>query len=178
VPDNPPNPPGSGGGGGAPAQGENAEPPALGKEPFPGVDLDDAKDVTPPDAPVDLRLEPLDQAGVDLAKWVLVMISVFVLISIAWAWRSENNFFIQFNDLTKPFIAQVNTNWVSMTNNPTKDILEIAVKERSDFREYWLKVVQMVLLNVLLPVLTALLGYVFGSRRANTSPPATTNRQS
>jgi hypothetical protein len=31
-------------------------------------------------------------------------------------------------------------------------------------REFWIKLGQMILLNLLLPVLTALLGYVFASR--------------
>jgi hypothetical protein len=33
-------------------------------------------------------------------------------------------------------------------------------------REFWMKLGQMMLLNLLLPVLTALLGYVFASKPA------------
>lgn len=33
-------------------------------------------------------------------------------------------------------------------------------------REFWMKVAQMILLNFLLPVLTALLGYVFALKAA------------
>ena len=39
--------------------------------------------------------------------------------------------------------------------------------ERAAFRAFWLDMVQMVLVNVLLPVLTALLGYVFGTQARN-----------
>lgn len=35
------------------------------------------------------------------------------------------------------------------------------------FRSFWLQVSQLVLLNLLLPVLTALLGYIFGSQQAS-----------
>jgi hypothetical protein len=37
---------------------------------------------------------------------------------------------------------------------------------RAEFRSFWLQAAQLVLLNLLLPVLTALLGYIFGSREA------------
>lgn len=39
-------------------------------------------------------------------------------------------------------------------------------EHRQGFRSFWLQAAQLVLLNLLLPVLTALLGYIFGSREA------------
>jgi hypothetical protein len=185
MPDQPDSPadsllPGSspGGAAGSPPGSGSASPPSnekqlegislgadIGLLPTPdSVNLEGSKDVNPPDAPVDDKLPPLDQAGVDLAKWVLWMISIFVLISIAWAWTSEMNFSSQFGELMKPLASQA-----SATNSPAKDVLEVVVKARTDFRDFWLKVFQTVLLNVLLPVLTALLGYVFGSRRSQTT---------
>jgi len=120
-----------------------------------------ATEVTPEGVPVSAKkLPPLDQAGVDLAVRVLWMISVFVVITVVWVWWSEHLFFKHFSQLSGTMI-QVGTNQPAVS----KDILEPVIKARSDFREFWLKLFQMVLLNVLLPVLTALLGYVFGSRR-------------
>lgn len=41
--------------------------------------------------------------------------------------------------------------------------------QRKAFYEFWLNIVERVLLNALLPVLTALLGYLFGTQQAATS---------
>ena len=42
--------------------------------------------------------------------------------------------------------------------------VEVASKQKEDFRKYCLSLLQTILVNVLLPVLTALLGYIFGSK--------------
>jgi hypothetical protein len=151
------------------------------------LDLQGAREISPEPAPV-RKLEPLDKAGVDLSHWVLVMISGFVIITIAWIWLSEISFSDHFSKMTTPtiwngalpptnsifltnsiFIADTNSPSGLITITPTKETLELVVKARSDFREFWFKVFQTVLLNVLLPVLTALLGYVFGSRRSSSA---------
>ena len=41
--------------------------------------------------------------------------------------------------------------------------LEQVNTQRAAFRDFWIEVIDTVLLNVLLPVLTALLGYIFGT---------------
>jgi hypothetical protein len=41
--------------------------------------------------------------------------------------------------------------------------------ERQSFRTFWLQVAQMVLMNLFFPLITALLGYIFGTQRANGS---------
>jgi hypothetical protein len=43
------------------------------------------------------------------------------------------------------------------------------------FRSFWLQVSQLILLNLLLPVLTALLGYIFGSQQASKSTSGITD---
>jgi hypothetical protein len=115
---------------------------------IPSVDLADATSVSPPEAPV--RLPGIAKAGVTLVKWVLIIISVFVLISVVWIWTSEASFSRQIHCLVGPDVTL------------TKEVADSLVHARSEFRDFWLKIFQMVLLNVLLPVLTALLGYVFG----------------
>jgi hypothetical protein len=38
--------------------------------------------------------------------------------------------------------------------------------QRANFHQFWLQTAQLVLLNLLLPILTALLGYIFGTHRS------------
>jgi hypothetical protein len=45
-----------------------------------------------------------------------------------------------------------------------KEYAKDAHDHRQAFRLFWLQAAQLVLLNLLLPLLTALLGYIFGSR--------------
>lgn len=54
-----------------------------------------------------------------------------------------------------------------------KDLITTLVNEKKEYREFVLKNAQMVLLNLLLPVITALLGYIFGSKEATST--STTN---
>jgi hypothetical protein len=63
---------------------------------------------------------------------------------------------------------------VSMRGTPTTLAADTVMHrlvsiEQKEAREFWLKTVQLILGNVLLPVLTALLGYVFGTQTANSS---------
>ena len=116
--------------------------------PTPSVNVADAQEVTPPEAPV--QMAPLSQAGVNLVKWLLTMIFIFVAISLIWIWISESQY----------------SAWLEhphATGNPATDLIK---GEEAGFREFWMKIFQMVLLNVLLPVLTAILGYTFGSSQA------------
>jgi hypothetical protein len=43
------------------------------------------------------------------------------------------------------------------------------LEERQNLHEFWLKAAQLILLNLLLPVLTAVIGYTFGNNQANQS---------
>jgi hypothetical protein len=47
-----------------------------------------------------------------------------------------------------------------------KDYAKDAHEHRQAFRSFWLQAAQLVLLNLLLPLLTALLGYIFGSQKS------------
>lgn len=48
--------------------------------------------------------------------------------------------------------------------NMVKEFIAQLEVQRKAFREFWLQFMQMILLNLLLPVLTAILGYIFGSK--------------
>ncbi|AZZ96231.1 hypothetical protein [Pseudoalteromonas sp. R3] len=45
--------------------------------------------------------------------------------------------------------------------------LELLTNQRATFRAFWFDTLQLIILNVLFPTLTALLGYVFGTSRNN-----------
>jgi hypothetical protein len=112
------------------------------------------KEVVPEEVSVPVEaqvsdLPPLPKAGVSLARWLLIIISSFVVLMVVWIVVSESLYF----------------HWISSQHSSlqTEDVNAI-IREHETFREFWLKIFQMVLLNTLLPVLTAVLGYVFGSR--------------
>ena len=121
--------------------------------------------VVPLEAPVK---KPLDEyiaaSGVELARWVLVIMSGFIVIAIGW---------LAFSELIYAYELTHTSNFIVLTDGSKPEAAEAAVKaiaekitaDRTSFHEFWLKVLQVVLLNVLLPVLTALLGYVFGTRQ-------------
>jgi len=130
-----------------------------GPPPAPGaINLGRAQAVVPKEAPVEAP--PIVRAGVALVKWILIMISCFVVLALVWIVISEFRFQYSLNALIQPAPG-------SPANPASKELLDYLKVARTEFREFWLKIFQMVLLNVLLPVLTALLGYVFGSRHTD-----------
>ena len=46
-----------------------------------------------------------------------------------------------------------------------KELQKAQAEERIARRAYWMQIAQLVLINLLLPILTALLGYIFGTRQ-------------
>lgn len=112
------------------------------------------------DAPVQ-GLSPIAQAGINLAKWVLVILSGFMVVAVAVLLWSESKSL----SLAETGFSQLSSPGTSTeTITPVKELIDRLDAERKAFREFWHEFAQMVLLNLLLPVLTAILGYVFGSR--------------
>src|SRR5208283_2926926 len=102
----------------------------------------------PKDVPV-AELPPLPKAGMKLACWLLIIISIFVLLMVVWIGVSEFRY----------------SQWLQSQHSSIQaDDVSAIIREQGTFREFWLKIFQTVLLNTLLPVLTAILGYTFGSR--------------
>jgi nitrate reductase NapE component len=111
------------------------------------VDVASAKDISPAEAP-GTDLGGLPRAGVNLAHWLLLIVALFVLLSVGWIGASE---FIYFH-------------WLYAQHSSLQsDDVNTIIRKHATLREFWIKIFQMVLLNVLLPVLTAVLGYTFGS---------------
>lgn len=120
-------------------------------DPLPGrLDLENAQEVRPPSAPV-APLSGKEKAGVNLTWGVLAVIGLWLVGVLIFLWTRE------------VALQQALPRSTEGTAVDTVSFRLIA-GERAAFRAFWLEMVQMVLVNVLLPVLTALLGYVFGTQ--------------
>ncbi|MFZ5910704.1 MAG: hypothetical protein ACOYYU_11885 [Chloroflexota bacterium] len=123
------------------------------------IDLKAAPEVTPSEAPAS-EIPPLARAGVDLAKWVFVIVSVFIVVALALlAWNEVGLF-----QMETSYTQQLKPDMSTAEMNMVKEFIAQLEVQRKAFREFWLQFLQMILLNLLLPVLTAILGYIFGSK--------------
>lgn len=130
-------------------------------ETHPGPDLGNignAPKAVPEPGPHVKRAKYLDWAGVTLARLVLYMMAVFVLIMVGYmilveqqAHRILDAAFAQFSK------AAADSGAFRIASH------ELATHQQGS-REFLQGILNTVLLNVLLPVLTALLGYVFGKQ--------------
>ena len=84
----------------------------------------------------------IQKAGYKLAAAVLTIIGIFILFLIG---------LFLFTDLQSTITPE------------NKDHLDWISQEKKDYREFILDMTQLILLNLLLPTLTAILGYIFGS---------------
>jgi hypothetical protein len=125
----------------------------------------------PPEAPVtrpgipDVTINPGQQPdvkatfkdiqGIKLVWGVLCLIGLFLLL------------FGVFIGLGEWYYAGYLSKWLPLpvASEITSQLIDSLKSEHKEFREYWLKVLQIVLVNVFLPVLTGLLGYIFATQR-------------
>ncbi len=117
----------------------------------------------PPGSPMDEK----DKAGVNLAKIVLSFIGGFLVLSMILLVFYEQKYdSVDVESLRTLMESEGATaEEVSKLAQSLTD-LQVALKEERDsYREHWADFNQLALLNLLLPVLTAILGYVFGSRQ-------------
>lgn len=133
----------------------------------PGLDLSQAKDVRPP-APKVTELPPRTRAGYTLARGVLWIISTFLgivlLLLIVSEWQRASALDAFYSEL-RPTAANVDSTGIARFDVVAQRMQE----ERAEFRKFWLDMVQLILLGALLPVLTALLGYIFGTHEKESS---------
>jgi hypothetical protein len=153
---------------------QNARPaaPQPGQSPRTRV-LESATPVSLTEAPTG-KLEPLAGAGVLLTKIVLAILSGVLLLLIATLIYQEK----QFSDLTSEVMRSAIAGSVVASRagaaplesaeqlKARQELMKTYLDAANTTREFWAKIAQMVLLNLLLPVLTALLGYVFASKPA------------
>jgi hypothetical protein len=129
-------------------------------QPGPSIgDIKNAPTETPAEAPP-VKPSPfrLDRAGVDLAKFVLWLMAAFVLLMLAYMVYAEHQSDVM---LTSTFTR-------FQSSPADSNAFKLAVQQidalQKSSRDFFHEILNMVLLNVLLPVLTALLGYVFGKQ--------------
>jgi hypothetical protein len=128
-----------------------------------------AKTAEPPPAPVS-KLKPITKAGVSLAKWLLVMISIFIGVAIFTYLLEEMSFnqrLTAVENQTQQLLKDKDFSTQDERYTVLVDMKAQIISERRDFQDFWKNTVQIILLNVLLPVLTALLGYIFGSKEGS-----------
>ena len=129
------------------------------------VDLTAVQSVTPQDAPV-TDPEPLtgkEKAGVSLTWGIISVLVLFLVIILAIFVWGEFRFLTGLNQLE---------NLKDATPEKLRSLSELMVKLESkhiSFRTFWFDTLQLILLNVLFPTLTALLGYVFGTSKNNST---------
>lgn len=143
-------------------QNEERNPPQGSGE---KVDLSQAIDVTPPEAPVAAPPAFITRAGVNLVKWLLVIISGFILLaffSYGLEWHQVNKRMSAFEQELKN-LRKGEAEGAGIAAHLEKAMDSVRI-EQKELKAHWIKIIQLILLNVLLPVLTALLGYIFGTR--------------
>jgi hypothetical protein len=114
------------------------------------IDVQAASVIRPVNAPVGpAPLSGRERAGVYLTWGMLGLILVFLIfILVALALNESHSHALAYQVLQGPIDAAK---------------LQAIGEERAAFRTFWLELTKTVLLNVFLPVLTALLGFVFGT---------------
>ena len=128
------------------------------------IDLKNFKDTIPTVAPV-VDPEPLtgkEKAGVSLTWGIIgVLVGFLIMIMIIFVW-GENQFLSS--------LEQIEKLGSSATPEQLKELAALTSEvgeQQSNFRTFWFDTLQLILINVLFPTLTALLGYVFGTSRNN-----------
>jgi hypothetical protein len=146
-------------------QNEEKNPPQGSGE---KVDLSQAIAVTPPEAPVAAPF--ITRAGVNLVKWLLVIISGFILLaffSYGLEWHQVNKRMSAFEQELKN-LRKGEAEGTGIAAHLEKAMDSVRI-EQKELKAHWIKIIQLILLNVLFPVLTALLGYIFGTREGTSA---------
>lgn len=103
------------------------------------------------------ELDAKSRIGYHLARLVLAIISVFLIFLILYMLLGKSS------GASKIEIPnQLNISDSSFSKKVS--LVKIIQEENKASRDFVLQITQMVLLNLLLPILTAILGYIFGSR--------------
>ena len=117
------------------------------------------------------RLPPVAAAGVSLAKIVLgmVMLTIVLLASyLVIVDLSQGSELARANDA---MVRQAGLGNVAGAEQVRVlgDLAKQLGEQRAAFRAFWLQMAQLILLNLLLPLLTALMGYIFGATQASSA---------
>lgn len=100
----------------------------------------------------------LPMIGFKLSKFVLFIISGFILVLIIFL-------FVKNFDASSQIKIPEQVNVADSSFQRKIELTRMLQEEKKSYRDFTLQIAQMVLLNLLLPVLTAILGYIFASNR-------------
>ena len=127
----------------------------------------------PPEGATVSRMGELEKAGVYLAWGVLAILASLALVFLTLISVSE------FSQTSQDVVAlQKLIVSISELKNPppTSEQIKLANETfalirdaHKASRDFWTSLMQLILLNIFLPVLTAILGYIFGSRKSGNS---------
>lgn len=129
----------------------------------PGIDLATSTQVNPVDQVKRQwvkRLPPLSRVGYNLSIFILVIISGYILFLIIFLSVSKVDASARIN-----ISEQVNVPDSVFANK--LQLIKALQEEKKNYRDFIMQITQLVLLNLLLPTLTAILGYIFGSKEGN-----------
>ena len=116
------------------------------------------KNLPNPIVPVEIKSEPLDpnKLGYNLVKIALFIVAGFlILLMLAIVFYKRLD------------VSANLSNAYNLSNSlkiDSKELLSMYIQERDNEREFILKISQIVLLNLLLPIITAIVGFIFGAK--------------
>lgn len=105
----------------------------------------------------ELPLAPLPRAGFRLAKFLLFIISGYIAFLIIL-------FVFTSFDAASSISSYAGNHASDSMFTQKMELVKVLQEEKKGYRDYIMQMSQMILLNMLLPILTAILGYIFGSR--------------
>lgn len=106
----------------------------------------------------DVEEPSLPMIGFYLSKFVLYIIAGFIVLFLIF-------FAVQETKNSSVTSLPDTANLSDSAFNRRLELIKLSAEEVKNNRAYTLQIGQMILLNLLLPVLTAILGYIFGSSR-------------
>ena len=100
----------------------------------------------------------LNMIGFRLSRFVLWIITGFIVVFLIFLFAKQF-------DGSPRFSIPDQANLPDSTYARKIEVMRVIQEEKRSYREFAVQIAQLVLLNLLLPVLTAILGYIFASNR-------------
>lgn len=113
------------------------------------VGVEEKPDVKEPSLPI---------IGFNLSSFVLFIISGFILFLVIFLFAKEF-------DASARIQIPTEANISDSTYARKVELVRMIQEEKKSYRDFTVQISQMILLNLLLPVLTAILGYIFASNK-------------
>ncbi len=96
--------------------------------------------------------------GFNLSRFVLYIIAGFIILLIVFL-------FVKEFDATPSINIPTEANISDSAYTRKIELAKLIQEEKKRYRDFTIQITQMILLNLLLPVLTAILGYIFASNK-------------